>query len=92
MGATKGALVVIHYSLLDLIDGRPYPDAPFILTTILYDVPETIIAAIRSLPGHCVGVRLGEHPERHKGFIQAACDQRDIVVEWMPPPFDAIAR
>lgn len=64
--------------------GTPLPTEPFWNTVIMYDIPKTIISAIRSMPDNCVGVTLGTHA-KHDDMIAIikAAKKRRIGIKWV---------
>lgn len=74
---------MIEYSLTDHVAGKPYPEKPFFMTAIWYDIPNTVAAAIRGVPSNCVGVTLGSHPPRKVGPILEALEEKGLDVRWV---------
>jgi hypothetical protein len=71
------------FSGLDFYSGKPWPAGPFWFTSVIYDIPETVAHAIKSLPPNCVKVTLGGHAKRNEGPILAALSARGMAVDWV---------
>jgi len=72
-----------RYNIVDSIAGKPFPKGPFVLSYRSYDIPETMVAMIRSLPSNCVAVGMN----MNGGFtmierVERAARKRNLRILW----------
>ena len=68
-------------------EGEPPKNEPFICDWRSYDIPNTVVACIRSLPANCVAITLRPTPWAGRMFIPAverAARKKGIRIIWVP--------
>jgi len=73
-----------RYTLADVFANKPYPDEPLFLDLWIFDIPDTMRAAIRNAPANTRAISFNAHemPASHRHVVEQECAARGIDVVW----------
>lgn len=72
-----------RYNIVDALYGRPFPEGPFVVSYRSYDIPNTMVAMIKSLPKNCVACGMNLHGGRDMiEKVERAARKRNMRIIW----------
>lgn len=72
---------LVSHDLVDMLSGKAYPTEEFFMDINLFDIPETVISAVKNLPKNCTGISIRYHSgHKTREAIQQYADETGLLV------------